>query len=97
MAASKVLLSTIAGVERPALLTLLPTRKNEVAVLDVGANMANKAKHLLQFALMGAAFQKARGIAMPKVGLLNIGSEAKKGTPELQIAYESLREREGPF
>jgi phosphate acyltransferase len=90
MAASKVLLSTLPGVQRPALLTLLPTRTSDVAVLDVGANTSYKAKYLVQFALMGVAFQKNRGITCPKVGLLNIGSEAKKGTPELRTAYEAL-------
>ena len=91
MAASKLLLSTLPGVDRPALLTLLPTRKAEIAVLDVGANTSYKAKHLLQFAHMGAAFQKSRGILHPKVGLLNVGAEAKKGTPELRAVYESLK------
>lgn len=92
MAASKLLLSTLPGVQRPALLTLLPTRTSDVAVLDVGANTSHKAKHLVQFALMGAAFQKTRGISQPKVGLLNIGSEEKKGTPELRTAYETIKE-----
>jgi glycerol-3-phosphate acyltransferase PlsX len=95
MAASKLLLSTLPGVQRPALLTLLPTRTSDLAVLDVGANTSYKAKHLIQFAHMGIAFQKSRGIAIPKVGLLNIGSEAKKGTPELRIAYEALKEASG--
>lgn len=93
MAGSKLLLSTISDVERPALLTLLPTRTTDVAVLDVGANISYKAKHLVQFALMGVSFQKSRGITTPRVGLLNIGSEARKGTPELRVAYESIREK----
>jgi glycerol-3-phosphate acyltransferase PlsX len=96
MAASKLLLSTLPGVDRPALLSLLPTRKTEIAVLDVGANTSYKAKHLLQFALLGAAFQKSRGIAHPKVGLLNVGAEAKKGTPELRTVYESLKKMPSP-
>lgn len=93
MAGSKLLLSTLPGIERPALLTLLPTRTSDLAVLDVGANTSYKAKHLVQFALMGIAFQKSRGITVPKVGLLNIGSEAKKGTPELRTAYEALKKK----
>lgn len=96
IAASKLLLPTLPGVDRPALLTLLPTRKTEIAVLDVGANTSYKAKDLLQFALMGAAFQKSRGIMHPKVGLLNVGSEAKKGTPELRTVYESLKKMPSP-
>lgn len=90
MACAKIELPELPHVERPALMTLLPTRQNEIAVVDVGANTTYKAKHLVQFALMGIAYQKSRGIKSPKVGLLNIGSEAKKGTPELQLAYNQL-------
>lgn len=90
IACAKIELPELPSVQRPALMTLLPTRINEIAVLDVGANTSYKAKHLVQFAAMGVAYQKSRGIEMPKVGLLNIGSEAKKGTPELQLAYNEL-------
>ncbi len=97
MACSKLFLPSLAKVERPALLTLLPTRKNEIAVLDVGANTTYKAKHLVQFAAMGVAYQRSRGVKVPKVGLLNIGSEAKKGTPELQEAYHLLQKKNASF
>lgn len=92
LTSAKVLLPMLPGIARPALLTLLPTKTKEVAVLDVGANVSFKVKHLLQFASMGIAYQKSRGIAHPTVGLLNIGSEEKKGTKELQEAYQKLRE-----
>ncbi len=90
MACAKVRLPMLPGIDRPALLTLLPTRQNEIAVLDVGANTNFKAEHLLQFAAMGIAYQKNRGVEHPRVGLLNIGSEEKKGTPELREAYALL-------
>lgn len=90
IACAKIELPELSNVERPALMTLLPTRKNEIAVLDVGANTTCKSHHLIQFAAMGIACQKSRGIQKPRVGLLNIGSEAKKGTPELQLAWERL-------
>ncbi|MBS0605238.1 MAG: phosphate acyltransferase PlsX [Verrucomicrobia bacterium] len=90
MACAKIDLPDLPHVERPALMTLLPTRLNEIAVLDVGANTSYKASQLVQFAAMGVAYQKSRGIKVPRVGLLNIGSEAKKGTPELQLAYNQL-------
>ena len=95
---AKLELPPLPKVERPALLTLLPTRLNEIAVLDVGANTSYKANHLIQFAAMGVAYQKSRGVNIPKVGLLNIGSEAKKGTPELQLVYNQLlaSSRENP-
>jgi glycerol-3-phosphate acyltransferase PlsX len=90
MGCARLQLRTLLHVERPALLTLLPTRQKEVAVLDVGANASYKAKHLIQFAAMGVAYQRSRGVNIPIVGLLNIGSEAKKGTPELQKVYNQL-------
>jgi glycerol-3-phosphate acyltransferase PlsX len=91
IASAKMTLSTLSGIARPALLTLLPTRDKEVAVLDIGANVTYKGDHLLQFASMGIAYQKSRGITHPTVGLLNIGSEEKKGTPELREAYKKLQ------
>ena len=97
--AAKTTLKTLKGIDRPALLALLPTKKKEVAVLDVGANLHLKAEHIVQFAAMGIAYQKSRGIANPTVGLLNIGTEAKKGTPQLQEAYLKLdaMNRDQPF
>lgn len=90
MACAKLELPALPKVDRPALMTLLPTRQNEIAVLDVGANTSCKPKHLLQFAAMGIAYQRSRGIQVPRIGLLNIGSEAKKGTRELQQTYDQL-------
>jgi glycerol-3-phosphate acyltransferase PlsX len=90
IASAKMRLSMLPGIARPALLALMPTQKKEIAVLDVGANITYKVEHLLQFASMGIAYQKSRGILHPTVGLLNIGTEQKKGTPELQEAYKML-------
>lgn len=89
---AKMSLSMLPGLMRPALLALLPTKKNPIAVLDVGANLQCKAAHLIQFAQIGAAYQLARGLARPSIGLLNIGSEALKGTSELRLAYHNLSE-----
>jgi glycerol-3-phosphate acyltransferase PlsX len=83
-------LNTIHGIERPALLALLPAKEKTIAVLDVGANARSSASQLLEFAQMGIAYQKLRGIKQPKVALLNIGAEEKKGTPEHQKAYAYL-------
>jgi glycerol-3-phosphate acyltransferase PlsX len=87
---AKTILDTLPGIDRPALLTLLPTRRKEMAVVDVGANLTLKAHHILQLAAMGIAYQKSRGVEKPTVGLLNIGIEAKKGTPALREAYQTL-------
>lgn len=91
VSSAKMILSTLKGILRPCLLTLMPTKKNPVAVLDVGANIQVKATHLIQFALIGSAYQKIRGVATPSVGLLNIGAEASKGTSELRLAYHALK------
>lgn len=81
------------GIKRPALLAVLPTLTGTVAVLDIGGNVSCKAPHLLQFALMGAAFQNcSEGISTPKVGLLNIGIEPKKGNSAVREAYQLLSE-----
>ena len=90
LAAAKLTLPMLPGISRPALMTLIPTKREPVAVLDVGANVNVKAENLLQFAQMGIAYQKTRGIAHPTVGLLNIGEEKQKGTPEHQKAYQML-------
>lgn len=90
MATARLSLQTLPKISRPALLTLLPTKNREMAVLDVGANATFKESHLVEFAAMGIAYQKARGIHQPKVGLLNIGTEARKGPPEIQKAYQAL-------
>lgn len=91
LAGAKLKLKMLPGIDRPALLTLIPTKLQPVAVVDVGANVSVKAENLFQFAKMGIAYQKNRGIAHPTVGLLNIGEEEKKGTPELRRAYELLQ------
>lgn len=90
VSAAKMILGTFPGILRPALLAQLPTKKGPLAVLDVGANVQVKATHLVQFALLGAAFCRASGTAHPTVGLLNIGSEAMKGTSELRLAYQAI-------
>ncbi len=85
-------LKTLPFIKRPALLALLPSKKNKIAVLDVGANTECKTSHLLDFAAMGLAYQKIRGIEKPTVGLLNIGTEALKGPPLLRDTYKYLSE-----
>jgi glycerol-3-phosphate acyltransferase PlsX len=66
--------------------------KGPFTVIDVGANPQPKALHLLQYALMGSAYvHDALGIAQPRVGLMNIGSEDKKGHPLVREARELLR------
>lgn len=88
-----LLLPLLPGVKRPALLAVLPTAKGPVAIIDVGGNVSCKAHHLVQFAMLGASFQRCYGgIAKPRIGLLNIGVESKKGTSEVRLAYQLLTE-----
>lgn len=91
MAAGLFILGRIPGIERPALSPLLPTTEGKGALLiDAGANVSPKAEHLTQYAMMGAIYMKEiLGIENPRVGLLNIGSEAQKGT-ELMKEVHSL-------
>ncbi len=81
------------GIERPALLALLPTKKDPFAMVDVGGTHTVKSKNLVQYAVMGAAFQRClHGIEKPVIGLLNIGAESKKGTIEVREAYPLLQQ-----
>lgn len=93
IASSHLTLPPLPGVQRPALLALLPTQSGRVAVIDVGGNVASKSHLLVQFAKLGAAFIRAtHPLIVPKVGLLNIGAESKKGSESLQQAYSILKE-----
>lgn len=94
IASATLSLPLLPGVKRPALLATLPTEKGYVAVIDVGGNVSCKAGHLVQFAQIGAAYQRCcQGIEVPAVGLLNIGLESKKGTSEVRQAYQILQSR----
>jgi glycerol-3-phosphate acyltransferase PlsX len=84
-------LKCLPGIDRPALLATLPSEEGPVAVLDVGANVSCKPQHLIQFAMMGSVYQQcSAGIDVPRVGLLNIGVEAQKGTANLREVYKAL-------
>ena len=90
IASAKLHLSMIKDMTRPALLTLFPTKKAPIAVIDIGANIQSTPQHLFQFAKMACAYQKSRGIKNPRVGLLNIGREENKGGEDLHAAYKLL-------
>ena len=93
MAVARYLLKTLDGIDRPAIATVLPNRRDGfTTVLDLGANVDCTPEHLLQFALMGSALVAAvDGKAEPSVGLLNIGEEAIKGSETIKLAGELLR------
>lgn len=92
MATSRFVLKTIKGVDRPAIITALPSITGETWMLDLGANVDCEAEHLLQFAYMGSELVMAiRGIQRPRVGLLNIGEEEIKGNEQVKEAHELLQ------
>ncbi len=94
MSAGLFIVGRIKGIERPALSPTLPTKDGKgFLLLDVGANVDAKAQHLAQYALMGSIYaEKVRGITSPKVGLLNVGTEAGKGNDLTKKAYEKMEE-----
>jgi glycerol-3-phosphate acyltransferase PlsX len=92
MAISRFVLKTLPGIDRPAIVAVLPTVKGSTYMLDLGANVDCEAEHLLQFAIMGATLVSAvEHKDRPTVGLLNIGEEAIKGNEVVKQAAELLR------
>ena len=92
VACGMFIMGRIPGVERPALASLLPTEKEPVVLLDVGATVDCKPYNIFQFGLMGNAF--ARDILnkeSPRVGLLSIGEEEGKGNSQVKEAYELFK------
>ncbi len=92
MATARFVLHMLPGIERPAIVRALPTLRGETCMLDLGANTECSAEQLCEFAVMGAVLVEALGKRQnPTVGLLNIGSEATKGTDTVQRAAELIR------
>jgi glycerol-3-phosphate acyltransferase PlsX len=94
MALARYVLKTLPGIDRPAIATVMPNRRDGfTTVLDLGANVDCTPDHLLQFAVMGSALVGAvQGKDEPTVGLLNIGEEAIKGSETIKVAAQLLRE-----
>lgn len=89
----------IEGVARPALATTLPTTDGQgFLMLDLGANADAKPENLVQYAIMGSIYaKKVRGIEQPRVGLLNIGTEDKKGNELTKAVFSLLKEADINF
>lgn len=91
MATARFVLKTLPGIDRPAICTTIPSRNGHTHMLDLGANVDCTAEHLFQFAVMGSVMTEAiDNIERPRVGLLNIGSEAMKGNAQVKAADEYL-------
>ncbi len=91
MATARYVLKTLPGIDRPAILTAIPSMEGHTLVLDLGANIDCSAEHLFQFAVMGSVLANAvDGVARPRVGLLNIGEEEIKGNDQVKEAHRLL-------
>ena len=92
MAMSRFVLKMLPGIDRPAIISAIPSLFGHTHVLDLGANTECSAEHLLQFAVMGSVQACAvYGIERPKVGLLNIGEEEIKGNEVIKQAATLLQ------
>ena len=95
MAIARFVLKTLPGIDRPAIVSAIPTMRHPVYLLDLGANVECHADHLFQFAVMGSVLCNAiEKSTAPKVGLLNIGSEAIKGSEPVKRAAQILSQCE---
>lgn len=91
MATARFVLKMIPGIERPAIISTLPSIFGHTHMLDLGANVDSSAEHLYQFAVMGEEVVKAvENIDKPRIGLLNIGEEDMKGNEQVKAAAKLL-------
>ena len=92
MAAGFFIVGRIKNIDRPGLMSTLPTTDGKgFDMLDLGANAENTAHHLHQYAILGSFYaENVRGIKQPRVGLLNNGTEASKGDPLRKEVYDLL-------
>ena len=98
MASSLLYMGRLSGVSRPAIMALFPSKKNYVAVLDLGANNECKPEHLYQFGVMASIYTAhVLNYKNPRVGLLSIGEERTKGNELTTEAYDIFENSELNF
>lgn len=91
MATARFVLKTIDGIDRPAIISRIRSRRGFTHMLDLGANSECTAEHLFQFAVMGSVVAAdMSGIDRPRIGILNIGEEETKGDSIVQEAAKLL-------
>jgi glycerol-3-phosphate acyltransferase PlsX len=91
MATARFVLKTLAGIDRPAIVSPIPSRRGHTLMLDLGANAESTPEQLFQFAVMGSVLAEAvHSVRQPRVGLLNIGAEEIKGNLQIQQAGKLL-------
>ena len=92
MAAALFILNPLKGIDRPAIAAIFPTLKNPVIIIDVGANVDCKPKHLFQFAVMGDVYaRRIFGIEKPRIGLLSNGEEDTKGNDLTKETFKWMK------
>jgi glycerol-3-phosphate acyltransferase PlsX len=92
MSASTLILGRVEGVGRPTIGALIPTLRGQSFMVDAGANVDCKPRHLYEFAVMGSIYMSAMlGMPKPRVGLLNIGEEDTKGNSVALETFSLLR------
>ena len=92
LALSKIVLKSLPGIDRPAMAAIGPSKRGDVVMLDLGANVQCDVRNLVEFAVMGDVFARTvLGLTAPTIGLLNVGSEDLKGDDTVRDAAEILR------
>jgi glycerol-3-phosphate acyltransferase PlsX len=92
MASSSLILGLLEGIERPAIGGPMLRPLSDVVFLDVGSNLDCRPSQLLGFGAIGTVFSaKIQGKENPRVGLLNVGTEANKGNKQIKDAYELFK------
>ena len=92
LAAGFFIVGRIKNIDRPGLMSTLPTTDGKgFDMLDLGANAENTAHHLHQYAILGSFYaENVRGVKQPRVGLLNNGTESSKGDSLRKEVYDLL-------
>lgn len=95
MATARFVLRTLPGIDRPAIVSSLPTMRGHTHLLDLGANVDSTPGQLFQFAVMGSVLTNAvDNVSHPRVGLLNIGEEEMKGNQRVRETARLLARSE---
>ena len=98
VAAASIKLRTLPGVDRPGIAAVCPRNDGNFILLDAGASVDGKPRHLMHYAIMGDIYaREVLGVSRPKVGLLSVGTEANKGDELTQEAFNLCRELDLDF
>jgi phosphate acyltransferase len=92
VAASKIKLRTLPGIDRPGIAAVLPTETNVFVLIDAGANIDARPEHLFQYAIMGSVYSShVLGYKNPTVGLISLGEEDVKGNEMTKEVFKMLK------